>query len=68
MFISGYSNSGSEQHRLLSLSSKGQKSGWAGLGWAGLLAVLGDLGNTVANTILEAESSPQMLAVSLSSE
>lgn len=34
MFISGCSNSGSEQHRLLSLRSKGQKSGWAGLGWA----------------------------------
>lgn len=33
MFISGYSNSGSEQHSLLSLGSKGQKSGWAELGW-----------------------------------
>lgn len=38
-----------------------------GLGWTGLLALLGDLGNTVANTFSEAESSPQMLAVSLSS-
>lgn len=66
MFISGYSNSGSEQHRLLSLSVLKVRN-LGGLSWAGLLALLGDLGNTVANTTSEAESSPQMLAVSLSS-
>lgn len=65
MFISGYSNSGSEQHRLLSLGSKGQKSGWAELGWTACPSW--GLGNTVANTTSKAESSPQMLAVSLSS-